>query len=763
MEINLERGDLLQLDPISNKGTVKLLAPGKKNKQKLVTGDDSGTLACYEFKKGEPQPVFSSRPFEGPITNVALGGAVQKKDKIFASHSQRIVGYTKKGKEFFKLTSSLTETILNIIVDDTKIFTGCEYIYNLYDNGQDTAFYMCRHQINSILVEYITSDHNADVLLGCQDSCIRLIQGSQLIREIPVLSPVTALATIPTSSSPSPSPSHSSSTSILYGTESGLLGTYDMTKSTQRSLWALHDGNEKSPINCICVHDLLREGAESMLIGRNDGRIEVYVSNAEQIGESNDPLKVFSREVGESIRSVDCGAVNNADNNEVVIASYSGKILSYTTEQVLKRASDDKQGRSTHSVNTENRMRSLMSEIDAIQLKMEKDKAAYRKTQGGQPSIPPPPDFAVNSTFTLDADLAAYILTVEIQSPIDLLVLRSPIPLDLVESNLQSGSIVVSVVPPAMIAVQAAAQAQAQGNGTGTKTTVGGGGATNNKFVATYRCQNKERRITITMRTTEGEAGDMQVVVVAASAPKAAKVISFSLRPLSLHAKVHELTPEELARPKSVIRFTGNMLLGTAHEWVQSILPDVPPHLAENDTECTFYFRNSFTGSTACVEYRRNEIIFQSDSPSAVAIAKEMISRLATARRIQLEEDLTAKEESVECFLSLIRGKLEHLLSLARKVDIIEAIQEITQQSGDDGSWLSPEYAAILKSQDLIKQEFKDRARALEYLTGIVTDLFVDWHRLRGVEVRHRIPQLQQVILSNDFNALVQQFLKSGK
>ena len=32
MEINLERGDLLQLDPITHKGTVKLLAPGKKHK-----------------------------------------------------------------------------------------------------------------------------------------------------------------------------------------------------------------------------------------------------------------------------------------------------------------------------------------------------------------------------------------------------------------------------------------------------------------------------------------------------------------------------------------------------------------------------------------------------------------------------------------------------------------------------------------------------------------------------------------------------------
>ena len=97
MEINLERGDLLKLDAISNRGTLKLLPLGKKGKvsmrkisiiavlyisillqflltlycllfiiryvlflysyiqQKLLVCDDSGNLSCYEFKKGEPQ------------------------------------------------------------------------------------------------------------------------------------------------------------------------------------------------------------------------------------------------------------------------------------------------------------------------------------------------------------------------------------------------------------------------------------------------------------------------------------------------------------------------------------------------------------------------------------------------------------------------------------------------------------------------------------------------------------------------------------
>ena len=46
---------------------------------------------------------------------------------------------------------------------------------------------------------------------------------------------------------------------------------------------------------------------------------------------------------------------------------------------------------------------------------MEKDRGVIKKAQGVQPGIPPPPDFSINTTFILDPDVAAYVLTVEIQ------------------------------------------------------------------------------------------------------------------------------------------------------------------------------------------------------------------------------------------------------------------------------------------------------------------------------------------------------------
>lgn len=79
------------------------------------------------------------------------------------------------------------------------------------------------------------------------------------------------------------------------------------------------------------------------------------------------------------------------------------------------------------------------------------------------------------------------------------------------------------------------------------------------KFVAVFRCQSKERRISMTLRTNEGEHGSLYVTIVAESSPKAAKIVKYDLKPLSLHTKLHELSPAELARPRNKMRYSGTL------------------------------------------------------------------------------------------------------------------------------------------------------------------------------------------------------------
>jgi Bardet-Biedl syndrome 7 protein len=464
--------------------------------------------------------------------------------QIFLSHSQRIVGVTKKGKEFFKLTSSLTETIQNIGVEDTRIWTGCENIYNLYDNGVDTGFYISKDTINHLIVAKVTRDSDYDTVLACQDSCIRIIYTSQLFLEIPTMTSVTSLAYF--SIEADAGLGVKGPGAIVYGLSTGGLGMVQVFSNGEfNHIWQVDDGSARNPITCVCVYDIDRDGALEYIVGRDDGRVEVYKQQHDSVFSL--PYKVFSKDIGESVRAIECGVVSTPDFHEIIVASYSGKIISFTTEPVLGRAQEDSYGRSIQTVNNENRIKHLKKEIDDLRKKIDKDKEKFKKSVGNQVSLEsqhkPAPEFPVNSKFLLDTTLAAYVLTVELQTPIDLIILRSPVVLDLVEAD--TGSSVLSVTPPLL-------QQQVTG-GAG----LAGEDAQLGKFVAVFRCQSQEKRIVLTLRTNEGEFGNLTITVVAASTPKAAKIVRYELKPLSLHSRVHELTKEETRRPRNVMRYTG--------------------------------------------------------------------------------------------------------------------------------------------------------------------------------------------------------------
>jgi hypothetical protein len=70
------------------------------------------------------------------------------------------------------------------------------------------------------------------------------------------------------------------------------------------------------------------------------------------------------------------------------------------------------------------------------------------------------------------------------------------------------------------------------------------------------------------------------------------------------------------------------------------------------------------------------------------------------------------------------------------------------------------EYAEIIRDQETIRREFAQRTKTLERLIGILTDLFVDWHKLHGVDARSGIPALQTLLLNGSFNEFYQMILQ---
>lgn len=49
---------------------------------------------------------------------------------------------TKKGKEFFRFTSGLTDAITHLEVADAHIWASCQQVHNHFVDGQDQGLYM---------------------------------------------------------------------------------------------------------------------------------------------------------------------------------------------------------------------------------------------------------------------------------------------------------------------------------------------------------------------------------------------------------------------------------------------------------------------------------------------------------------------------------------------------------------------------------------------------------------------------------------------
>ena len=120
MDLDIHRIDFIQLRPMG-RNTLCVLPLAKKKQQKVAVGDDSGVVTVFYMKKGETQVEWTSNNLGREVTKCVLQYG---KDKIFVACGQSILGFTRKGKEFLRIKTNLTETIQQMFANDTTIWTG---------------------------------------------------------------------------------------------------------------------------------------------------------------------------------------------------------------------------------------------------------------------------------------------------------------------------------------------------------------------------------------------------------------------------------------------------------------------------------------------------------------------------------------------------------------------------------------------------------------------------------------------------------------
>uniref|UniRef100_A0A8C5KVT1 Bardet-Biedl syndrome 7 n=1 Tax=Jaculus jaculus TaxID=51337 RepID=A0A8C5KVT1_JACJA len=271
-----------------------------------------------------------------------------------------------------------------------------------------------------------------------------------------------------------------------------------------------------------------------------------------------------------------------------------------------------------------------------------------------------------------------------------------------------------------------------------------------NFLLATYRCQANTTRLELKIRSIEGQYGTLQAYVTPRIQPKTCQVHQYHIKPLSLHQRTHYIDHD---RPMNTLTLTGQFSFAEVHSWVVFCLPEVPEKPPAG--ECvTFYFQNTFLDTQLESTYRKGEGIFKSDNISTISILKDVLSKEATKRKINLNISYEINEISVKHTLKLIHPKLEFQLLLAKKVQLIDALKELQVHEGNT-NFLIPEYRCILEEADHLQEEYKKQPAHLERLYGMITDLFIDKFKFKGTNVKTKVPLLLEILDSYDQNALI--------
>ncbi|KAK6298582.1 hypothetical protein J4Q44_G00316370 [Coregonus suidteri] len=501
MEISLNRVDYLQVGVTSQKTMRLLPALGRKATQKVAVADHDGVVTCFGMKKGEAVPVFKTLPGQ-KITRLDLGGALgTPQEKIFVCAGSEVKGYTKKGKQFLSFEANLTESINAMHVSGADLFVCASYIYNHYCDCKDQDYYLSGDKINDIVCLSAENLGRVVPVLACQDRVLRVLQGSELLYDIEVPGPPSVLELYNRDGG-------TNGEDILYGTVDGKLGLIRITDSSSSSKWEIDNDKKKGGVLCIDTFDILGDGVKDILVGRDDGTMEVYAI------DSSDELSLrFEHVLSESVNSIQGGCVGKESYDEVLTATYTGWVTGLTTEPQQAEAGPGEEVKMSRE--TQNKVAALRAELDQLQMKVLQGREKYQQTSQSSTAISAMPVFNVNDKFTLCQDDASYSLTLEVQTAIDNLLLQSDVPIDLLDIDKNSAVVSFSECDSEKL------------NG--------------NFLLAMYRCQANTTRLELKVRFIEGQYGTLQAYITPRLQPKTCQVHQYLIKPLSLHQRTHTI------------------------------------------------------------------------------------------------------------------------------------------------------------------------------------------------------------------------------
>ncbi|XP_017490998.1 PREDICTED: Bardet-Biedl syndrome 7 protein-like [Rhagoletis zephyria] len=393
-----------------------------------------------------------------------------------------------------------------------------------------------------------------------------------------------------------------------------------------------------------------------------------------------------------------------------------------------------------------NRIETLKEECEKLEKKLDIERQKYEKHTSSQgvsefmkdTNLSALPFFTINDSFVLHND-ASYVLMLEVEVAIDVVFIHCDIGLDLIDC--ERNSAVISFNDPPNFA---------EGGGGGSASSPG-------EMLATFRCQANTTRLEIRLRPVEGQHGTLSVYVVSRITPKSCLTRSYEIQPLALHKRQHSNTSIEFANS---LVMTGAFGINDAHTWLRMNIPEIPEKLSlstEGVESEVFYYTSTMTRSILIVNCGRGTISITSDNVSTVSILKDFLTREATRQSIPIEISVSISERSIAVILRHLYPKIKRLILEKQRQDLFEAISDLQSSDADIASQLLADLNLEEKEAGEKEAEVKRSAKSssssssgrpesteanrqdvligLDRIYGIITDLFIDYHKLKGTSM----------------------------
>lgn len=430
----------------------------------------------------------------------------------------------------------------------------------------------------------------------------------------------------------------------------------------------------------VCSVDLTADGVPDMIIGRDDGNLEVWGFDM-----GPEPAQQFERSLNECIQSLRAGVLQTAGKQEIILQTYSGKVVLFSDSEAGALAAPGEGGSAEEAkkkggpvkaaaapvadgggAKQEGRVRALRSELDTLRSQLQKEKTAFEKANGSM--IATQSQFRINSKWLLDPADASYSLTLEIQMPIDIITLESDVALDIMDLDNNIGVVSKTTPPP----------------------------GSDCKMLFALQLLDHVNRVELKFKMVEGQRGTLTAFVIPMTTPKSAQVQEFEIKPLCLHTRVPSVEP---GRHMNELQLTGAFSLVDMHAWLSMALPEVPDRTPSEAT--TYHFQSALLNTYLSAQFDNGQATISSDNIMTISVLKEMITKEATLRRVQVKvAKISIKDESVETVLDVLHPKLFYQLDLTRKIDLLDALNEVQMQERDI-SFMSPELAQILQEKEV--------------------------------------------------------------